>query len=262
MKYIIVGRSGTGKTALAEELERLGLMRFKTSTTRSKRNPDENDYIFVTKEDAAKITNKIAPNELNGNLYFMDQNQYEKLDPDFIILEPNGVKALVEQYPDTCFQIVHLYTKDDVKRLDKTQDIDEKRHENENETFMAFEENIKKQEDGVALADNARTVHSIANDYQAATIRMFAQHLLRNHYIFSNLTTIVNQCVDLGIINSDTPMMVTIYDNDEKKDQPVVSKISTDCFVELLLSDSDGLQRLIEAWLSHPLSLKNAIEHV
>ena len=55
MKYIIIGRTGTGKTSLLNMLEQRGLKPLITKTTRPIRGPQDTNYMFLSKADADKI---------------------------------------------------------------------------------------------------------------------------------------------------------------------------------------------------------------
>ena len=59
--YLIVGRSGSGKTTIAEELERkYGLKSIQSYTTRPKRSDNETGHIFVSDEEFDKLTDMVA----------------------------------------------------------------------------------------------------------------------------------------------------------------------------------------------------------
>lgn len=102
MIYVIMGKSCSGKTTFAKELERYGIERIKTCTTRPKRRGDsDEDYYFISDE---------AFDCLASNGYFLEtrsyntvegvwkyasiKSEYETEDVKTIILTPEGLEAL------------------------------------------------------------------------------------------------------------------------------------------------------------------------
>ena len=88
MMYLIIGRTACGKDYLASELTKQGLKGVISRTTRPRR-PDEPDtHIFVTKEQAAQETNKVAYTNINDNDYYVIPEVLS--DKQFYIIDPIG----------------------------------------------------------------------------------------------------------------------------------------------------------------------------
>lgn len=90
----IIGRTGSGKDYLAKEFEKLGYKVLKSYATRPKRYENEDTHIFITKEEAANITDKMAVTEINGYEYFSTISQLKE--NDIYIIDPEGLKTLTK----------------------------------------------------------------------------------------------------------------------------------------------------------------------
>ena len=146
MLICIIGRTGSGKDYLAKKLEEKGLKQIKSYTTRPKRNENEDTHTFITKEEADKITDKIAVTEINGYEYFATYSQVKE--NDIYIIDPNGLKVLTENLKDEKMIVVYVKADDEerkeraINRADnkeKELEIFNKRNESENEQFTEFE---------------------------------------------------------------------------------------------------------------------------
>ena len=98
MMYLIIGRTGSGKTHLANLLERHGLSRVKSRTTRAPRSKSEDGYIFVNEDDAAACQNRITDTVINGATYYTTPDDLGE--KDFYVIDPIGAKKLAEAMPD------------------------------------------------------------------------------------------------------------------------------------------------------------------
>ena len=146
MLICIVGRTGSGKDYLAKKLEEKGLKQIKSYTTRPKRNENEDTHTFITKEEADKITDKIAVTEINGYEYFATYSQVKE--NDIYVIDPKGFKVLCENLKDEKMIVVYVKADNEerkkraIKRSDnpeKEAEIFERRNESEDEQFTEFE---------------------------------------------------------------------------------------------------------------------------
>lgn len=94
----IVGRSGSGKTTVAEYLEELyGLKSIQSYTTRPKRHPNETGHTFVTQEEFDEILkDSVADNYYNGYGYAATKAQIEE--NDIYVVDIPGLIELKERY--------------------------------------------------------------------------------------------------------------------------------------------------------------------
>lgn len=95
--YLIVGRSGSGKTTITEALEsKYSLKSIQSYTTRPKRNENETGHIFVSDAEFDALTNMVAYTEFNKFRYCATTKQVET--HDLYVIDPNGVKYFFDHY--------------------------------------------------------------------------------------------------------------------------------------------------------------------
>lgn len=106
-KIVVLGRSGSGKDTFVRYLvDRYGMKQLISTTTRRPRYEGENTHVFVTKEEAALMTDRVAETEINGYEYFATRGQFEEC--DLYIIDPNGVKDLISNCPDQELVMVYV----------------------------------------------------------------------------------------------------------------------------------------------------------
>lgn len=102
---VIIGGSGTGKTTVAEGLQKRGYQRLVTTTTRSMRDGEVNheSYHFVTRDEFFQL-DRLEENEYAGYMYGLTKNeinnkldQYDKL---IVVMDVNGAISMKKHYND------------------------------------------------------------------------------------------------------------------------------------------------------------------
>lgn len=115
---LIVGRTGSGKSSLVNKVcERTGLKQLISHTTRPRRNSEDNDHIFVSKEDyfeAKESGRVVAETEIAGNYYYATKEQlYEA---DFYTIDPQGIEVLLSMnLPNIKFITVYISCPDTLR---------------------------------------------------------------------------------------------------------------------------------------------------
>lgn len=105
--YLLVGKSASGKTTIANILEsEYGLSQLQSYTTRPKRYENETGHIFITDKEFDNLNNIIAFTEYNGYRYCATKEQIDAA--DIYVIDVPGVKTLMEKY-HTDRQIIVLY---------------------------------------------------------------------------------------------------------------------------------------------------------
>lgn len=95
--YCIVGASGSGKTIIAEMLEKdYGLTSIQSYTTRPKRNPLESGHTFVTSEQFNELQDVCAYDKYNGYDYGATAQQIDE--SSLYVVNPAGIEQLRKNY--------------------------------------------------------------------------------------------------------------------------------------------------------------------
>ena len=95
--YLMVGRSASGKTTIANLLEsRHELVQLQSYTTRPKRSEDEVGHTFISNEDFDRLKNIVAYTEYHGHRYCSTQEQIDAVDT--YVIDVPGVETLLKSY--------------------------------------------------------------------------------------------------------------------------------------------------------------------
>lgn len=225
MMYLIIGRTGSGKTHLANLLERHGLSRVKSRTTRAPRSESEDGYIFVSEDDAAACQNRITDTVINGATYYTTPD--DLVEKDFYVIDPIGAKKLAEAMPDETFVILYVSAADDALRKAHATDRDDAytpeafdaRNADEDEQFSEFEHQINDSTDMSAMdmPDNVRAVHVIVNDYAPETLWNEAVAQRNQLVLIRRIATLIADAAKLGVMKSDESGHILTHDRDGKE---------------------------------------------
>lgn len=94
---LLVGKSGTGKTTIAERCGQLyGLKQINSYTTRPRRTPNETGHIFANQRAFHSLKDLVAYTKFNGYEYCATAQQVE--DNDIYVIDPAGVEYFKEHY--------------------------------------------------------------------------------------------------------------------------------------------------------------------
>ena len=186
MKFLIVGRTATGKDTLASILTYKYKWSFvKSMTTRPKRYETEDTHVFISEEDANAVSldDKVAHTEINGYQYFATKEQVQE--SDAYIIDPKGVKVLLEKMPEENFLIVYIRPVDrDIQKLNGINRVDnveqeskvfEKRYNAEDEQFTEFENLLDTYQ--IYKYKNVKDAIQHVNNYDMDSMEYFA-HIL------------------------------------------------------------------------------------
>ena len=95
--FLLVGKSASGKTTVAEYLEKAkGMKSVQSYSTRLSRYEGETGHIFVTDEEFDKLENIIAYTEYHDHCYCSTKEQLDEA--DIYVVDPPGVETLLERY--------------------------------------------------------------------------------------------------------------------------------------------------------------------
>lgn len=93
---LLVGKSGSGKTTIAKNLEHYGLKQVQSYTTRKPRYKGEVGHTFITMEEYMKLPDKVATTYFNNQYYCATQQQCE--DADIYVIDPHGFESFKRNY--------------------------------------------------------------------------------------------------------------------------------------------------------------------
>lgn len=145
VKFLIVGRSGVGKSSIIKEVcKRTGMNYLKSYTTRPQREDDGDypDHTFIAEAEADELKqNAIAWSQIGKHQYFATEQQLSE--SDFYIIDPIGVEHILEHYGDYYdFKIVYIRASNadaEQRTQDRTNYKFDERRKQENEEFSEFE---------------------------------------------------------------------------------------------------------------------------
>lgn len=165
----IIGKSGSGKSTIAQELKNiLGLKILKSYTTRPKRNDDEADHIFISENSFNVIKYKLcAYTVYNGEQYGALPSQVEA--SDLYIIDVDGLKYLKEHY-DGKKDIVPIYIS--VPRAKRMQNMEER-----GDTDKQIKSKLKFDDTAFKNVKDYCD-YTIRNDYLTQTILQIANIIL------------------------------------------------------------------------------------
>lgn len=127
--YLIVGKSASGKTTVAEFLEKEKDMKsLQSYTTRKPRYEGETGHTFISDEEFDKLENIIAYTEYHEHRYCCTQEQLD--DADLYVIDPPGVETLLKKYNnkdrDVCIIFFSAGIRTRIDRMRNRGDSDEK----------------------------------------------------------------------------------------------------------------------------------------
>lgn len=125
--YVLIGKSGSGKSAIAGYLNSaFGWVCAESYTDRPKRTETEKGHRFVTPEQFDSIQERILETRFDGYRYTMTKEILN--DSDFIILDTSGVISLKADYCNRGIMVIGIEADEEQlsERMKKCGDSDEK----------------------------------------------------------------------------------------------------------------------------------------
>lgn len=198
-KIILLGRTGSGKTTIMNEIinksndmTRQPLTPLKTVTTRPQRNENDTAYHFITKEQADTIQpeSKYLRTFIGEHEYFARKEDIDKA--DIMVLDPSGLNDVMDLYPETPMFICYVkptrkLLDSELKNRNQTRENYEKRYQDENETFTKFEKDIEHFMEIYTNAPEGSIISEYTNDFDIDALKAFSGRYLQVYQGFKNV---------------------------------------------------------------------------
>lgn len=94
--FLFVGRSASGKTTVANMLEKDGYKQIASYTTRPPRYENEKEHTFISEDEYSKLENIVASTTYNGYHYCTTLEQIQNA--DIYVVDIQGVQTLLNNY--------------------------------------------------------------------------------------------------------------------------------------------------------------------
>lgn len=111
---LLVGESGVGKSTFARHLkENYNYNIVRSYTTRPKRDENDNDHIFISKQMAKEMLNKediVAHTSINGEKYFTTVYDFRLDKPNVYIVDAKGVNDVKRNCPEWNVSVIKMKT--------------------------------------------------------------------------------------------------------------------------------------------------------
>lgn len=115
---LLVGKSGSGKSSIAFELEKYGFKQLYSYTTRPPRYEGEKGHIFVTKKEFASMKDDMcAYTMFNGYEYGATNRLVDE--SDVYVIDPEGVEYFLSAYKGCRNPIICLLCEDEKTLQDR-----------------------------------------------------------------------------------------------------------------------------------------------
>lgn len=262
MKFVIIGKPGSGAPELVSYLTEAGLTACPLHTTRPKLKDGETAYAFLTEKDAAAIPPEdklfLDVGE-NGAEYFL-RPQDDPASARIIFLEnPNMIKDLDTLVKDETCHLIHVHggslldrklqaTRDTEKPLLAEQVFNQRNGELLS-AFSSLEAVMGLDKDGGAvplpMPKCITRGRNFEYDFNPENLEKFAK-ALHNMLVFHNrLMTIVKECGELGVLYHEDGKFLIAYD-DPNNDKYVTA----DCFAGILMEDDEGMANIMREYVA------------
>lgn len=190
----------------------------------------------------------------SGTRYLM-QKMKERGMKNITIVTPNRIEQVANAHPETPHVLIFIQADYDMRKA-MVVDSDESEKEfkqacsDEHEIFTTFEKMIasiqKKDLEKSTLPNNIMQLYPIENDYEDATMSLWAEILLANQRKYDNMLKIIRFSVDeLGIMRRGKDGKDTVAVNVDG------TEVSTpiEIFADTIIRDNEGLLLLFRSLL-------------
>lgn len=140
----IIGKSGSGKSAIAEHYRLKGFNVIDSYTDRPKRYENETGHVFInTSEVEGYRKDMIAYTFFDNHHYFATRSQYREKGITFYVIDPAGVKELEDVIDDAKLLFIYINADEGKRRERMLKRLINGRGNVDNNSIKAFEEQVE-----------------------------------------------------------------------------------------------------------------------
>lgn len=114
LKYLIIGRTATGKDTFRQNLEALGMQFVKSYTDRAPRFDGEDTHIFLSPTEYDALVDPVATTTIANHRYCATRGQVEAANG--YIIDPDGAYEVMQNMSDTAFVIVYIGASEEIAK--------------------------------------------------------------------------------------------------------------------------------------------------
>lgn len=254
LKYLLLGRTGSGREFFQKLLEKNGLVVAKSYTTREQRDENDTMHHFI---DISQLNsyNRLFETTHDDVTYFYTEDEIIKA--DIIPIDPENINAICVAYSDTAFRLIKITASKEDRVKHAVANADDKLIaetdflavcEEEDEAFCEFEEKM------ITMSlkiDNILLGHMIDNDFtDSSDIYEWPAKIVKSKRVFEKMLQIIDELrkADVLIYNDETNEY-TLFVEDKDTKNSTALQLSPDRMTEQIIIDPDGMFYVMTAWL-------------
>lgn len=251
MKFVIIGRTATGKHYLAEKLSEKGLTLAPVFTT----NTDTPAMSFYPKVISDADAQAMNPDDL---FYMQSDDNTETFmkkediaGADIVILHPNDLMPFHQTFPDEALHIIHTICLDSTK-----QDAAEQAHArgykkplkdrqiDETPAYSNWEQRLAAKD---TFGMEQLIIITFDNDYCDETMNKFVTLVMQNLKIRENVKDILRSSIRMGLLKASADGNIIV---EYLEPQTHTVELSLDNFYDLLVNDPMHFTSVMTNWLA------------
>lgn len=250
LRYLIIGKIGSGKTYLANQFINAGLKKAITYTTRPKReNEDIKSHHFV--DNVLLVPHRLAETAIDNYYYFVNPSELYR--SSFFVTSPNLIIDLAKNTPEINYRIIYIKASEFIRRqrfikqfgLSKINDF-YKQNAIDNKVFGQFEQIVSSHT--INLPINIHNIYQCDNsDFANSDLTKSINSLVESYHLENHLGELVKKAARLNIIqtNSENKFPLRKFINH----QPHTNYVSSSVYTAYLLDDQNEFDNFMLNYL-------------
>lgn len=258
LRFILIGRTGSGLKYLMKLIEEKGIKVAKSYTTRPQRDENDTCHHFINNINFCKTP--VLKTEHNGFEYYYDLRELKT--SQVIAVDPENVESLCALFPNDVFRLIEVMASNEKRLANAVKNAEDKitaeedfvaECEAENDAFSTFEDRMTQKNSPLNI-NNLCIAQVINNDFtDTADIVTFANRLPGYYRNFNRMATIIEELKANDYFNiekaEDGTDLYTVYCK-SGDDNNLTKKMPLSIMTEIALIDKEGVAILVNEWLS------------